>query len=176
MYINHQTQSELTDAYSATRATDPLFREFCALPCARHFSSEENINLFSCFEISQHQSGEKIYQSGTPSDMTLRVILNGAIHISATVDEIDLDLGSGDAFGLFSFLDRERCHSATAVSQQETTLLCINRAYFDMISVENDELGNQLLRFMFQLLLHTSLKLGNEYQTSTIADSELNDT
>lgn len=166
MYIDHQTQAELTDAYAATRTSEPLFRQFRALPFSNQFTLTDSIHLFSCFEQSRHAAGDLIYRAGEASENTLFIIISGKVAIANPDDNLDLRLAAGDQFGLFSFLDQQRNHSATASCLAETTLLRINRPYFDMISVENGELGNLLLRFMFQLLMNTSLKLGNEYHTA----------
>ncbi|MDX8407933.1 MAG: Crp/Fnr family transcriptional regulator, partial [Mariprofundaceae bacterium] len=65
--------------------------------------------------------------------------------------------------GLFSFLDEERLHSATVRAETELVILGINRCYFNVITLEDPTLGNQMLRFMFRLLSRMSLKLESEY-------------
>ena len=72
-------------------------------------------------------------------------------------------LGKADLFGLFSFLDEGRLHSATLRAESEVVLLTIDRSHFDLITLEDARLGNLLLRFMFRLLSNMSLKLESEY-------------
>jgi len=42
-------------------------------------------------------------------------------------------------------------------------VLSLKRAYFDLITLEDPVLGNQLQQFMFRRLSHMSLKLESEY-------------
>ncbi|MDQ6973089.1 MAG: Crp/Fnr family transcriptional regulator, partial [Mariprofundaceae bacterium] len=57
----------------------------------------------------------------------------------------------------------ERPHSVTVTAQEELTVLSLKRSYFDLITLEDPLLGNQLLRFMFRLLSRISLKHEVEY-------------
>ena len=93
----------------------------------------------------------------------MRLILDGEVSVKRDSDNICDQLYAGDVFGLFSFLDVERPHSATLKVVADLTLLSINRAYFNVITLEDPQLGQHMLRFMFRLLTKQSLKLGNEY-------------
>lgn len=163
MYIDHATQEGLTEAYAATRMANPLFNQFCELPICEHMQLEESMHLFSCFDVVDCQSGTDIYAAGSTSDKTMRLIVSGSATVSTPSFGIYSHLEPGDVFGLFSFLDESRSHSASVVIEHDATLLCINRDYFNMITVEDAALGNLLLRFMFRLLSRMSLKLESEY-------------
>jgi len=163
MYINHATQAELTEAYAATRMADPLFNQFCELPICRKMQITESIHLFSCFEVVKRKAGEVIYTSGSASVKTMHLMVSGSTTVSNPSFGIYSHLGPGDVFGLFSFLDEVRAHSATVKVESDLTLLCISREYFNLITVEDLALGNLLLHFMFRLLSQMSLKLENEY-------------
>ncbi len=163
MYIDHATQAGLTEAYAATRMANPLFHQFCELPICQHMQLEESMQLFNCFDVARADSGAIIYAAGSDSDHTMRLIVSGSAIVSNPSSEHDTHLGAGDVFGLFSFLDEARTHAATVAAVEDMTLLCINRDYFNLISVEEAALGNLLLRFMFRLLSQVSLKVESEY-------------
>jgi len=163
MYINHDTQAGLAEAYAATRMANPLFNQFCELPICEQMLLDESMQLFSCLDVATYQAGDVIYEAGSATDRTMRLIITGSATASCTSFGEYIHLDSGDVFGLFSFLDEERPHSATVKADNDLTLLCMNRDYFNLISVEDAVLGNLILRFMFRLLSHMSLKQENEY-------------
>jgi len=163
MYINHATQTGLTEAYAATRRANPLFNQFCELPVCQCMQLDESMQLFSCFDVVKCHAGEEIYVAGAASDKTMRLIVSGSVAVSDSSYGIYSQLGAGDVFSLFSFLDESRLHSATVMVEQDIILLCINRDYFNLITVEDAKLGNLLLRFMFHLLSQMSLKMESEY-------------
>jgi len=163
MYINHATQAGLTEAYAATRMANPLFNQFCELPICQHMQLDESMQLFSSLDVEKHASGDVIYTAGSETDKTMRLIVNGSVHVSSPLFDSYNSLKAGDVFGLFSFLDASRRHSATVTADEDITLLCINRDYFNLITVEDAALGNLLLRFMFRLLSQMSLKPESEY-------------
>jgi len=163
MYINHATQAGLTEAYAATRMANPLFNQFCDLPICQHMQLDESMQLFNCFDVVSCHAGETIYAAGAASDKTMRLIISGAVTVSDPSYGIYSHLGAGDVFSLFSFLDESRLHSVTVTVEQDITLLCINREYFNLIAVEEAQLGKLLLHFMFHLLSQMSLKMESEY-------------
>jgi len=163
MYIDHATQAGLTEAYAATRMANPLFHQFCDLPICQHMQLEESMQLFSCFDVARANNGDIIYAAGSNSDKTMRLIVSGTAAVSSPSSGTYSHLGTGDVFGLFSFLDESRAHAATVTASDDLTLLCINRDYFNLITVEDAALGNLLLRFMFRLLSQISLKVESEY-------------
>jgi len=163
MYIDHAAQAELTEAYTATRMANPLFNKFCELPICQQMQLHENMHLFSCFDVSRPATGEVIYSAGSKSNKTMHLIVEGSTTVSTPSFGIYSHLRVGDVFGLFSFLDEERLHSATVTADENLTLLSMNRDYFNLITVEDAALGNLILRFMFRLLSRMSLKMENEY-------------
>ncbi len=163
MYVNQSAQADLTDAYAATRMANPLFNQFCALPICEAMQLEECMQLFHCFDVVRYQAGEVVYEAGSDSDQTMRLIVVGRAEVSSSSFGVYGHLDVGDVFGLFSFLDEGRAHSATVKAESDLTLLCINRDYFNLITVEDAALGNLVLRSMFRLLSRMSLKIENEY-------------
>jgi len=163
MYINHATQTGLTEAYAATRMANPLFNQFCQLPICQHMPVADSIHLFSCFDVVHQEKDDVIYTADSVSDKTMRLIISGSATVSNITFGTYSQLEAGDVFGLFSFLDESRAHSATVTLEHDATLLCINRDYFNLITVEDAALGNLLLRFMFHLLSRMSLKMESEY-------------
>jgi CRP-like cAMP-binding protein len=163
MYIDHATQAGLTEAYAATRMANPLFHQFCELPICQHMQLEESMQLFNCFDVARTGSGDTIYAAGSDSDKTMRLIVSGTASVSSPSSGTYSHLGAGDVFGLFSFLDESRTHAATVIADDDMTLLCIDRDYFNLITLEDASLGNLLLRFMFHLLSQVSLKVESEY-------------
>ena len=166
MYINHATHAGLAEAYTATRMANPLFNQFCELPVCQQMQIDESMQLFSCLDVVRYNAGTVIYEAGCETDRTMRMIVDGSATVSTVPSGDSSDyirLISGDVFGLFSFLDEDRPHSATVRAASDLTLLCMNRDYFNLISVEDAVLGNLVLRFMFRLLSGMSLKQENEY-------------
>jgi len=150
-------------AYEAALAVDPLYVRFRDLGVCADLDEHECMMLFACFEVKQIASGALLYEADASSDHTMRLILDGEVSVIHSSDNICGQLHAGDVFGLFSFLDMERSHSATLKAVADLILLSINRAYFNVITLEDPELGQHMLRFMFRLLAQKSLKLGNEY-------------
>lgn len=157
------TRSNLLHAFEASIVADPLYARFRVLPICEQLAERESMLLFSCFDVRSYEAGEVIYEAGSESDNTMNLILSGEVAIASPSRDIYTRRKAGDVFGLFSFLDEARAHSANVTAETDLTLLCISRAYFNVITVEDPTLGNQMLRFMFQLLSRMALKLESEY-------------
>jgi CRP-like cAMP-binding protein len=165
MLINNEMHAGLVDAYAATGMSGSVFNRFRELMICRNMQEEGCMELFSCFEVGRVGAGEVIYEADTASDHTMRLIVEGTASVSVASSSTGIysHLEAGDVFGLFSFLDEGRPHSATLMAECDVTLLAINREYFNLITLEEPELGNQMLRFMFRLLSQMALKLESEY-------------
>jgi CRP-like cAMP-binding protein len=165
MMTNDVTESGLASAVVAIRMTDLVFNRFRDLTICRRLQSDECMHLFSCFQVQRIDAGEVIYEEATASDHTLRLVVEGeaSVSVADASTGVYTRLGAGDVFGLFSFLDASRPHSATLTAESDVVLLTINREYFNLITCEDPKLGNKMLRFMFQLLSQTALKLESEY-------------
>jgi len=150
-------------SFEATIEANPRFGRFRSMPVAQELGSMECRLLFLCFEELEIRQGTLIYQAGEESGNIMHLILEGSVSVSDTSCHAYTSLHAGDVFGLFSFLDRDRLHSATVRAESDLVVLAINREYFDVITLEDPELGNQLLRFMFRLLSRMALKLEVEY-------------
>jgi len=157
------TRENLLHAFEASIVADPLYTRFRGMPVCQELAEKESMLLYSCFDVRSCQADEVIYDAHSESDNTMHLILNGEVAVSSPSNDIYTHLKAGDVFGLFSFLDEDRSHSATVIAETDITLLCINRAYFNVITLEDPTLGNQMLRFMFRLLSRMSLKLESEY-------------
>lgn len=165
MLINSERHAGLVDAFAAARMSGSVFNRFRELMICRNMTEKGCMELFSCFEVDRIGTGEVIYEADTASDHTMRLIMEGTASVSVANSSTGVysRLEAGDVFGLFSFLDESRPHSATLMAECDVTLLTINREYFNLIILEEPKLGNQFLRFMFRLLSQTALKLETEY-------------
>jgi len=162
--------NRMVHACEAMVVSNALYARFCRLPICRNMDSDESMLLFSCLEEQRLPAGQVVCEANTPSDHTMKIIVDGTISGSSPYQESCplvhgsyIRLTSGDVFGLFSFLDEDRMHSATLRTESEVSLLIIERNHFDLIALEDPRLGHQLLRFMFHLLSNMSLKLESEY-------------
>ncbi|MDX8401712.1 MAG: cyclic nucleotide-binding domain-containing protein [Mariprofundaceae bacterium] len=156
-------RDDLMHAFEASVAADPLYARFRAMPVCQALGMRESMTLFSCFQTVRVKKGEVLYRAGEVSDNTMRLIVEGEVAVASANQDIYARLGAGDVFGLFSFLDENRPHSATVTAASDLTLLAISRDYFNAITVEDPVLGHELLRFMFRLLSRMALKLESEY-------------
>jgi len=154
-------QVNLTTLFASV-AANPLFMRFRGLPIGRELEVREAMGLFSCFEEETHRKSDVLYAAGSSSNRTVYIILQGCVSVRDASGNVFSTLQAGDIFGLFSFLDN-RPHSVTVTAHEDLTLLTLQRSYFDLITVEDPVLGNQLLNFMFHLLSRMSLNLESEY-------------
>ena len=142
--------------FEATVAANPNFMRFRSLPIGQELGGTEAMLLFSCFV-------ERQVPAGTESDSTIYLILNGSVEVADRNCHVYELLQAGDVFGLFTFLDSDRLHSATITSVDDLTVLALERSYFDLVTIEDPALGGQLFRFMFRLLSRQALRLETEY-------------
>lgn len=139
------------------------FQTFYTLPLVADLDEKDAMVLFSCMTKHTFPEGKIIYHSGEPSVGKMYLILQGKVQVNNESGYKFRCLRQGDVFGLFSFLDESRTHSATLVVEKELTVLTLDRAYFDLIAVEEPKLGHELMRFMFRLLSKKALELEVEY-------------
>ncbi|MDX8406566.1 MAG: cyclic nucleotide-binding domain-containing protein [Mariprofundus sp.] len=153
----------LLHAYQATLESSAVYMRFRGMPVCASLGARESLLLFSCLDTVILKQGDIIYQAGSASDNTMRLVIEGRVSVHHPSQNRDIELGTGDTFGLFSFLDEERLHSASLRAVTDVTLLTLNRDYFNLITLEDPALGNHMLRFMFRLLSRMALKLETEY-------------
>ncbi|MDX8412223.1 MAG: Crp/Fnr family transcriptional regulator [Mariprofundaceae bacterium] len=153
----------LAHSFEVTVATNPRFMTFRGLPVVRELGCRESRLLFLCFEECLIKQGTVVYKAGEKSENIMYLIIEGSISVSHASHHVHTSLHPGDVFGLFSFLDRDRLHSATVRSESDVAVFSMNRDYFDVITLEDPALGGQLLRFMFRLLSRMALNLEVEY-------------
>ncbi len=139
------------------------FQAFYHLPLIAEMKKKHAMTLFSCMTREDFEVGDVIYEAGTPSVGKMNLILDGKVNVKSESGYPFSHLGKGDVFGLFSFLDENRNHSVTLTVEKATTVLSIDRAYFDLIALEEPKLGHQLMRFMFRLLSKKASELEVEY-------------
>ena len=149
--------------YEAAIVADQDFVKFRGMPIVSTMSTEDAMLMFSCLNARTYSEGETIYEAGTVSKNKISLIIEGKVSASDRSGHQFIHLQAGDVFGLFSFLDEERLHSATLKVEKDVKVLTIDRPYFNLITLESPELGNQLLRFMFRLLSKMALQLEHEY-------------
>jgi CRP-like cAMP-binding protein len=149
--------------FEAAVSANPYFMRFRSLPMGQELDGREAMLLFSCF-IERHVPAKtEIYRAATESDNTIHIILEGRASAADRNGHVYELLQAGEVFGLFSFLDSDRLHSATITAVEDLTLLTLERSYFDVVMLEDPALGYQMLRFMFGLLTHKALRLETEY-------------
>lgn len=163
MSYTEMGRSDFEHNYEAVIAADRNFAAFRSMPIVNQLRLQEAMLMFSCMHERYFQAGEVIYEAGTNSSQEMFLIVRGKASASDRSGYKYDHLGAGDVFGLFSFLDEDRLHSATLKAEEALVVLCIDRPYFDVITMEDPALGNQLLKFMFRLLSKMALKQEHEY-------------
>ncbi|MDX8403223.1 MAG: cyclic nucleotide-binding domain-containing protein [Mariprofundaceae bacterium] len=154
---------EYEAGYEAAIVADENFIKFRSMPIANSMKPQDAMLMFSCMNVRTYSADEIIYEAGSFSNNEISLIIEGKVLASDHSGHQYSMLLSGDVFGLFSFLDEERLHSATLKAEKDVKVLAIDRPYFDVITLEDPALGNQLLRFMFRLLSKMALQLEHEY-------------
>jgi len=149
--------------FEAAVAADQDFIKFRGMPIVNSMRTQDAMLMFSCMNVKTYRAGEVIYKAGTFSESEMSLMIEGKVSACDHSGHHYITLNAGDVFGLFSFLDEERLHSATLKAEREVRVLAIDRPYFNVITLEDPALGNQLLRFMFRLLSKMALQLEHEY-------------
>lgn len=161
--INTAKQEMDEVVYTSMIESSAEFQAFRALPLVSAMEPQAAMMIFSCMTKKTFTAETTIYEAGTYSVSQMYLLLDGKIKVKNESGYAYNSLGKGDVFGLFSFLDEDRKHSVTAKVETAATVLTLDRAYFDLICIEEPVLGNQLLRFMFRLLSDKALKFEVEY-------------
>ena len=149
--------------YNATVLISRNYRSFRNFPACFPLEEPEAIALFAGMETKTFTAGSTIYEADSESDQTMHLIINGEVSASTREENVYARLRAGDTFGLFSFLDEDRHHSATIRAITDVDALTIQREQFDLITMEEPMLANRMLRFMFHLVSQKALRLENEY-------------
>ena len=139
------------------------FKTFVELDLVRKMERSEAVKLFSCMTKKTFSAEEIIYHAGSLSSSTMYLVLDGKVNVKNESGYTYCSMRQGDVFGLFSFLDDKRCHSATIQVERQVQVLTLDRSYFNLISLEEPQLGAQLMRFMFRLLSKKALEMEVEY-------------
>jgi CRP-like cAMP-binding protein len=139
------------------------FQTMLKLPLIAELAHKDAMVLFSCMRKVSFEENEVIYTAGEASAGKMYLILDGKVNIRNESGYKYGSLRAGDVFGLFSFLDESRKHSATLTVEKNIKALTIERSYFDLITLEDPKLGHKLMRFMFVLLSKKASELEGEY-------------
>jgi len=139
------------------------FKAMLMLPLITELAKKDARVLFSCMTKAVYEENQIICNAGDESVGKMQLILDGKVSIKNGGGYKYGSLRAGDVFGLFSFLDDRRKHSATLTVERKTTVLTIERSYFDLITLEDPKLGHKLMRFMFVLLSKKASELEGEY-------------
>jgi len=150
-------------AFEASVRSDAQYQRFQGLKVCSELTEEESMQLYTCLESQSIAAGTTIYEAESLSNQSIYLITRGHASVSTPGSNIHLQLAAGDVFGLFSFLDEQRSHAATVKAVTDLEVLTINRSYFDLITLEEPELGSRMLRFMFHLLSQKTLRFEHEY-------------
>jgi len=149
--------------YNALIQSNSLFTTFQQLSMVKGLSEEHAMMLFSCMKEERFYEHDIIYTADTETLGKMYLILNGYVGVADASGHHYGRLGTGNVFGLFSFLDDKRTHSATIQAEHDVTVLTLERSYFDLIHLEDPKLAQQVMRFMFRLLSDKALKMETEY-------------
>jgi len=161
---SHSLEKEgLLDAMMSSMTSNVYFKTFRSLTLIKEMTEEHAILLFGCMQEKHFTSGEVIYEAGTHTDGEMYLILDGKVAVEDESGYRYDNLRAGGVFGLFSFLDDQRNHSATIKAEKDTVVLSLERSYFNLIALEDPRLGQYLMYFMFRLLSEKALKLEVEY-------------
>ncbi|MDQ6967602.1 MAG: cyclic nucleotide-binding domain-containing protein [Mariprofundaceae bacterium] len=153
----------LLEALMSSMTSNVYFETFRNIPLIKEMTEEHAILLFSCMKEKRFEAGEVVYHAGTPAEGEMYLILDGKVGVEDESGHRYGDLRVGGVFGLFTFLDDKRNHSATVQAEKDTVVLSLERNYFDLIALEEPKLGQQLMYFMFRLLSEKALKVEVEY-------------
>ncbi len=153
----------LLEALMSSMTSNVYFEAFKNIPLIREMSDEHAVLLFACMKEKRFEAGEVVYRAGTEAEGEMYLILDGKVGVEDESGYRYDNLRVGGVFGLFTFLDGQRNHSATIQAEKDTVVLSLERSYFDLIALEEPKLGQQLMYFMFRLLSEKALKVEVEY-------------
>jgi len=156
-------QSDKQVLLSALINSNGSFKIFSELPLVNQMTEEHAKIIFTCMKEKHYQEGDVIYRAEEEADGEMYLILDGKVGVEGQNGYHYANLRAGDVFGLFSFLDDKRDHSATIRAEKDTTVLVLERNYFDLVALEDPKLGQYLMYFMFRLLSKKALKMEIEY-------------
>jgi len=157
------SQSDKHVLLSALIESNGSFKIFSALPLVEKMTDEHAKMIFTCMKEKRYQEGDVIYRAKEAAAGEMYLVLEGKVGVEGQNGYHYANLRAGDVFGLFSFLDDKRDHSATICAEKDTTVLVLERSYFDLIALEDPKLGQYLMYFMFRLLSNKALKMEVEY-------------
>ncbi|MDQ6953404.1 MAG: cyclic nucleotide-binding domain-containing protein [Mariprofundaceae bacterium] len=149
--------------YNALIQSNSQFTTFQQLPMVKDMPQEHAMMLFSSMKEECFYENDIIYTADTETTGKMYLILDGYVNVADMSGHHYGRLGTGCVFGLFSFLDDKRAHSATIQAETGVTVLTLERSYFDLINLEDPKLAQHLMRFMFGLLSEKALKMETEY-------------
>ncbi|MDQ6990972.1 MAG: cyclic nucleotide-binding domain-containing protein [Mariprofundaceae bacterium] len=164
MNLSHVSQaSSKSILYNALIQSNSQFHAFKSLPIVKDMKQDHAMMLFSSMKEERFHIHDTIYSAATETSGKMYLILDGHVNVADASGHHYGRLGSGSVFGLFSFLDDKRTHSATVQAESQVTVLTLERSYFNLIGLEDPKLAQHLMQFMFRLLSEQALKMETEY-------------
>jgi len=149
--------------FNALIQSNSQFQLFQTLPMVQGMTESHAMTIFSSMEEERFEEGDIIYSAGTKTSGKMYLILSGKVTVADINGHDYTKLGAGDVFGLFSFLDEKRNHSATIQAADSLIVLTLERNYFNLIRLEDPKLAQHVMYFMFRLLSEKALKMETEY-------------
>lgn len=118
------------------------------------FSDAEIDAISERLQARSLKKGETVFLQGDPGDFFC-FLVSGSVGIAKDVtdtrDTIVVTIEPGNHFGELSFADGEP-RSASAIANQDSTLLVLTQEAFEALAAENPELGMKILRHMLRLV------------------------
>jgi len=109
---------------------------------------DELIDILKICHQRRFEKGAKIFEDGSPGEDCF-IIEEGAVRISKMIpnagEEALTVLHDGEYFGEMALIDGAP-RSASAIANEDTTCLVINKADLDRLMAEDPLLGNKLLK------------------------------
>ena len=110
------------------------------------------------------EKDETILVEGQPNDK-LYIVFEGAVRIMHNGQQVAM-LEKGQVFGDMSIMDPEARASASAVTNEATGLLKLNRDDFFKLLKENPDIAQNMLRMLSRRLSETTIKLSNALRSA----------
>lgn len=123
-----------------------ILENITSFPVLGAFTKEEVADFLSYTEIKKFKKGEKIFSQGD-SPEAIYIIENGEIKLEYEIDSKVYNLkkySGGDCFGQLALLGIMP-YLATAICEEDTTLIYISKFSFHSLSKNNIKLFSKLL-------------------------------
>ena len=127
---------------------------FSAVKWSNSFSADEIQAISAHLQVSTRKKGETVFLQGDPGDF-MCFLVSGSVgiakDISDTRDTLVVSINQGGHFGELSFADEEP-RSASAIANEDVTLLILTRDGFETLAAERPDLGMKILKHMLRMV------------------------